>query len=545
MKKILIIYLAVFSTLYAAEPESLGRSIITRDGKIELSAEEFRDVAQSAALIANQADLYSSGDIDLEETLVSKHTISQILAFSRDPLSLKHMVEEAPLDHVADLINQLNFLLAQSMLDQTISLVVKRAEENLGNVEQFKQSPEKVLHNFVLNDDTLERLKHEVANTTATNVHSIATHHLSASIFSAALSPSGDELALGLMEKKEQENEWPLPMMKYKKYLRIVSSKNLEEVITQFNADFSPASVSWADDKTVAFATSGRLSRGRLNDPLVRSHLISTLPLNTIAFKPGSKTIAVGGSDKNIYLYNFASQEQKTLASLESPVHSVSWDSVGKKLAVGSADGRLHVINTLSGKISSFQGPQSKLCSVSFKPDGMAIAGLFENGQAYIFSETDKKIIPSLDIRQGKGQIAWSPNGKYIAVGRADGVHELFDATSLSLIIRTRQPSKECVGLSWSGNSKLLAHVYRNGIVAISNIDTIILIHELIDYLDPACCLFMVATSWGNRQLSSAQRNYLNRCTSRLPGRLKDFLRQLYRPADEAKTRYGTRVRSD
>jgi WD40 repeat protein len=122
-------------------------------------------------------------------------------------------------------------------------------------------------------------------------------------------------------------------------------------------------------------------------------------PITAVAFSPGGGSLAAGESDGVTYIWNLARHNSIALADPGgSGVNSVAFSPNGKWLATGDADGKTYLWHLPSGKLArTLPNPEgagheagsadtaTAVLSVAFDPDGTSLATTDTNGHAYLW----------------------------------------------------------------------------------------------------------------------------------------------------------------
>ena len=106
------------------------------------------------------------------------------------------------------------------------------------------------------------------------------------------------------------------------------------------------------------------------------------LGVDSVAFSPDSGTLASGGTNGTIHIWNAVTgAQQQTLTGHTDTVYSVAFAPDGLTLASGSSDGTVRLWNITSGETQqTFTGHTDAVFSVAFNASGGTLASGGVNG---------------------------------------------------------------------------------------------------------------------------------------------------------------------
>jgi WD40 repeat protein len=181
----------------------------------------------------------------------------------------------------------------------------------------------------------------------------------------------------------------------------------------------------------------------------------------SLSFRPkDGKTLASGSEDKSIKLWDVASgQEIAKFERHDGPVKSVSFSPDGSALASGSGDKSIRLWDVASGEeIARFEGHSGTVHSVSFSPDGKMLASGSLDKTIKLWDVASRKEIGSLKGHSDEvWTLAFSPEGKTLASGSLDKSIKLWDVASRKEIDSLKGHSGEVWTLAFGPDGKSLA----------------------------------------------------------------------------------------
>jgi WD40 repeat protein len=195
-----------------------------------------------------------------------------------------------------------------------------------------------------------------------------------------------------------------------------------------------------------------------------------------VAFSPDGKTVALLDSDQSLRLWDVAAdKERHRLLGPPAPVKggppgfapsALAFSADGQLLALGGMQGKdvvIRVWEVFTGRERpALTGPQvlpGNLSYLGFSPDGkMLWVGDSQQGRMYLLNAVTGAKLRQLAARRTYGQpsAAFSPNGKLLAVVNGEGV-DLVDPATGQTVRRLPCPGQGFACLAFTADGKTLA----------------------------------------------------------------------------------------
>ncbi len=206
--------------------------------------------------------------------------------------------------------------------------------------------------------------------------------------------------------------------------------------------------------------------------------------ISALAFSPDGRLLASGAQDENeIIIWNLATgQELRRLRGHSGWIRSLAFSPDGRLLASGSTDTTIILWDVASGRpLRTLEGHTDFLGNLAFSPDGSSLASASRDGTARLWDVASgaardgfaytAPTNPATNAPYWLTGIAFSPDGKQLAVGSVSGSVYMLDA-------RTGQLERELQGhegwvvirgVSFSPDGRMLASASLDGTVHLWN----------------------------------------------------------------------------
>ena len=225
--------------------------------------------------------------------------------------------------------------------------------------------------------------------------------------------------------------------------------------ISQCSVDFSPdgeklSSVCYKNTAPVWDVSSGRLLFSLVKSS---SHIVA------VSFSPDGKTIALGDYAGKIGLYSATTGELiRTFDPLSSAVWELDYSPSGDKLASASFRSGMHLWDIANREPLWNYGEKDRLrvLSVDYAPSGETIAyGTLSNGVMIVDGKTGRPI-KHLPLPAPVGDIAFSPDGRWLAAGSDDNKIRLWRTSDYELGKTLEGHAGYVNGVAFSPDGRLL-----------------------------------------------------------------------------------------
>jgi WD40 repeat protein len=198
-----------------------------------------------------------------------------------------------------------------------------------------------------------------------------------------------------------------------------------------------------ADGKTVV---ANDYDRVRLWDIKTGQERAAPLPGYRCASSPDGKTLAVGGAEGTISLWDIRSWEpiatltghpattEGRAAHTADAISGLAFSPDGQMLASTGGDLKVRLWNVATGReVACLKGHTDSIWTVAFAPDGKTLATCSRDGTVKLWNLTVQAEAATLKGHQGQVvAVAFAPDGNLLATAGTDGKIRLWRASPFS-----------------------------------------------------------------------------------------------------------------
>lgn len=258
--------------------------------------------------------------------------------------------------------------------------------------------------------------------------------------------------------------------------------------------------------------------RGVLLDGIVKNaRLTRYMPYHqnsvmAIAFRPDGEVLATGSQDGSVVLWERNANLpllQPLLQDSTNEVYSLAFSPDGELLAAGTQNGSIYlwdVADPLSQPtlLTTLSGHTVGVFSLSFKPDGTSLASASNDEKGIVWDISAREIIT--EIVTPAYTLAYSPDGRYLALGNDVGRVSLLDANTLELVFRHREHDNDRIySLEFSPDSKILASASADKSVVLWDVENQ---EEITSLMGHQSSVFKLAFSPDGQRLASGGEDH-------------------------------------
>ncbi len=252
---------------------------------------------------------------------------------------------------------------------------------------------------------------------------------------------------------------------------------SLSKTIPGNSTFVNPVAIS-PDGKTLA--TGGKdgeislwnLQTGKLANTL-KSH---SSAVDVLAFSQNGQILASGSADESIKIWNLQTGQQiRTFSGRSKGISSLAISPDSQSLVSGDRVGTIEIWNLGTGEpINFFEGHAILVTSLAISPDGQTLVSSSQDNTIKLWELKTGKLIHTLTAADSHHffSVAISPNGEKIASGSWDGAIRLWDLRAGKLIESLRVGSAPIDSIVFRPNGQTLVSGGEDGAIRLWDLQT-------------------------------------------------------------------------
>jgi WD40 repeat protein len=139
--------------------------------------------------------------------------------------------------------------------------------------------------------------------------------------------------------------------------------------------------------------------------------------VQAVTFSADAATIVSGGNDRSVRLWDIAAKKGgAVLTGHNAVVEAVSCSPKDELIASGDAEGRIRLWKQNGESVANFESRSPRIRSLAFSPDGRWLAAGGADGMVRLISAGDQREIAAVSAHKNTTYgVAFSPDGKLLA----------------------------------------------------------------------------------------------------------------------------------
>jgi WD40 repeat protein len=245
-------------------------------------------------------------------------------------------------------------------------------------------------------------------------------------------------------------------------------------------------------------ALSAALVLSRTNDQreLLSREKLFMLSVNSVDWSP-TGVIAAGSTDRSVRIWRPTDGPRTELTDFDGSIAKVRWSPDGQSLAIVSNEPTrpLRVWDLATGKTQYLRDPDSQamITAMEWSPDGSSLAvgtndrpmGPRDDGSVYILDAATSAVVRRIAASEPVNSVAWAQSGHQLAAGMSSASLVTPTTTLQVWAVPGREPvfqvegTEQVESLAWSPDDNRLAVGRIDGLIQIWEVSNGVLVHHM------------------------------------------------------------------
>jgi WD40 repeat protein len=212
--------------------------------------------------------------------------------------------------------------------------------------------------------------------------------------------------------------------------------------------------------------------------------------ITQVVFSPDGKQLVSSGVDQTVRLWDVSTGKEVVTFHEEAAALCAAFSPDGQRVVSGSADHTVKLWTPPGNAVRTIKTEKSRINNVEFSRDGRRLAAA-AGDTFFTFEVLSGKEFRSFGRVGGYGRVAWSPDGRRIALGEN---LEVWDEATGAITEPALDPTivhpHGMLGAAFSRDGKLLAAVSGSGQAVVWDTTTGRRLHALPAVNYPSCVVF-------------------------------------------------------